>query len=452
MNSGGIAIEVEGLSKHYKLFDKPSGRIWYYLFKTGSPRDFTALENCSFTVQKGETFGIIGKNGSGKSTVLQLLAGIIQPTGGNLRINGKVAALLELGSGFNPESTGIENIYINAAILGIGRKEAESKLDDIINFADIGEFISQPVKTYSSGMYVRLAFAIAINVDADILLIDEALAVGDIFFRQKCYAKLNRLKEQGKTIILVTHGMGEVEQFCDRALLLSKGRQIMLGRSQDVVKQYYLINQEESALPPANSGEHEVAVDGDGAASAENFVIREHVYFDLSQSVEISNGKARFVKAGLFNEDGMAARVFQQGEDAYFYFKFEVLEDIATPIIGVMMYDQRNTIIYGKNSAQTYAWVPSAAKKGQILTCYQKVTLNIAIGEVTFEMGISDMTPTAYNNRDVLPNEEFFANERRMCHRNNVGSFTIITKKTGTPTRLTHHGVCDLPTEIIITM
>ena len=168
----------------------------YHLFHTKTGRDFVALDDVSFEVKKGESFGIIGKNGSGKSTMLQILAGIIKPTSGDVHVNGRIAALLELGSGFNPDSTGYENIYMNAAILGIKKQDIEKKVQEIINFADIGEFINQPVKTYSSGMYIRLAFAVAINVDADILLIDEALAVGDVFFRQKCYAKLNELKKR----------------------------------------------------------------------------------------------------------------------------------------------------------------------------------------------------------------------------------------------------------------
>ena len=183
-----VAVSVRGLSKAYKIFESPGKRLCYHLFKVQTGRDFWALDNINFDIRKGEAFGIIGKNGSGKSTMLQILAGIIKATTGDVVVNGKIAALLELGSGFNPENTGYENIYMNAAILGVTKKEIERKIDEIIEFADIGSFINQPVKTYSSGMYIRLAFAVAINVNADIILIDEALAVGDLFFRQKCYA------------------------------------------------------------------------------------------------------------------------------------------------------------------------------------------------------------------------------------------------------------------------
>ena len=191
-----IAVSVKNLSKVYKIFDSPTKRLSYHLFHLNSGTDFWALDDVNFEIKKGEAFGIIGKNGSGKSTMLQILAGILKASSGEIKVNGRIAALLELGSGFNPESTGYENIYMNAAILGVKKDEIESKIKEIVEFADIGDFIYQPVKTYSSGMYIRLAFAVAINVDADIILIDEALAVGDLFFRQKCYAKLNQLKEQ----------------------------------------------------------------------------------------------------------------------------------------------------------------------------------------------------------------------------------------------------------------
>jgi ABC-type polysaccharide/polyol phosphate transport system ATPase subunit len=440
------AVVAHGVGKQYKIFDTAFQRVNYYLFSNDKGRNFDALHDISFSISKGETFGIIGKNGSGKSTMLQILAGILTPTSGEIAINGKVAALLELGSGFNPESTGAENIYMNAAILGVDKKEIDNKFRDIVEFAEIGDFLYQPVKTYSSGMYVRLAFAVAINVDADIILIDEALAVGDIFFRQKCYSRLNQLKEQGKTIILVTHGMGEVEQFCDRALLLHQGRQVMLGRSQDVVNQYYLINQADEAAPALTP--EKMATETQFVSERfEDWQISEDVYFDLSQSVEVSNGKARFLKVGLFDRHGRAARVFEQGDEAYFYYQAEILEDIQVPSVGVAIYNQRNLIVYGKNTMQTYANVPLCMKRGDVLTICHRITLSIEPGEMTFEIGIAEIDTDTYLNRSTKPHEMLFLQEKRICHQTGVGMFTVSMKKVGTPTKLTHHGVCDLPTE-----
>ena len=207
--------------------------------------DFWALRHVSFEVAPGERFGVIGRNGSGKSTLLQMIAGTLAPTEGEITVTGRVAALLELGSGFNPDFTGRENVFINGAIHGLSREQVADRFDAIAAFADIGEFIDQPVKLYSSGMFVRLAFAVGTSIDADILLIDEALAVGDVFFRQKCYRRLDELRERGVSIVLVSHGLGDIEQFCDRALLVERGEALFVGPSVEAVKRYYLLESRE---------------------------------------------------------------------------------------------------------------------------------------------------------------------------------------------------------------
>ena len=212
-------------------------RVW----GVATVSDFWALRHVSFEVAPGERFGVIGRNGSGKSTLLQMIAGTLAPTEGEITVTGRVAALLELGSGFNPDFTGRENVFINGAIHGLSREQVADRFDAIAAFADIGEFIDQPVKLYSSGMFVRLAFAVGTTIDADILLIDEALAVGDVFFRQKCYRRLDELRERGVSIVLVSHGLGDIEQFCDRALLVERGEALFVGPSVEAVKRYYLL-------------------------------------------------------------------------------------------------------------------------------------------------------------------------------------------------------------------
>ena len=314
----------------------------YHLFHTKTGRDFVALDDVSFEVKKGESFGIIGKDGSGKSTMLQILAGIIKPTSGDVHVNGRIAALLELGSGFNPDSTGYENIYMNAAILGIKKQDIEKKVQEIINFADIGEFINQPVKTYSSGMYIRLAFAVAINVDADILLIDEALAVGDVFFRQKCYAKLNELKKEGKTIVLVSHGMNEVEQFCDRVLLLNYSKVLLCGESNNAVQQYYLLDY--SGNIKTDEHETEVNEQVDMPTFFSTWTLKDNVFCDISNMNDNGNGGATFLHVGLFNKDGKEQYVFEQGDEAYFYADVCLNQDVECPTFGVAITDQRNII------------------------------------------------------------------------------------------------------------
>ena len=241
------AVELKDISKVYKLFEKPKDRLKESLSLTHKcyHRDHFALAGVNLEVRKGESVGIIGTNGSGKSTLLKIITGVLTPSGGTVEIDGKISALLELGAGFNMEYTGLENIFLNGTMMGFTDEEMRGKLDDIISFAEIGEFVHQPVKTYSSGMFARLAFAVAINVEPDILIVDEALSVGDIFFQAKCYRKFDEFKKAGKTIIFVSHDMGSVIKYCDRALLLNKGKQIFVGTCSEAVDIYGAMDYDE---------------------------------------------------------------------------------------------------------------------------------------------------------------------------------------------------------------
>jgi len=244
-----IAIKIENLSKCYQIFSSPQDRLKQFVVPPLQRalgiecnqyfKEFWSLKDVSFEVKKGETVGIIGRNGSGKSTLLQLICGTLSASSGTVETHGRVAALLELGSGFNPEFSGRENVYMNGALLGLSSGEIDQRFDDIAAFADIGDFINQPVKTYSSGMYVRLAFAVAINVDPDILIIDEALAVGDEPFQRKCYAKIERIRDSGATILLVTHSSATITQMCSRALLLDNGCSLFMGNPKLTIENYY---------------------------------------------------------------------------------------------------------------------------------------------------------------------------------------------------------------------
>lgn len=237
-----VAIRVKDLTKKYKLYQKRSERLANAFGKEKNIKEFYALKGVSFEISKGECVGIIGHNGAGKSTLLKLLTGVAFPTSGEIEMNGRLASMLELGSGFNPELTGMENIYFNGSLNGLTKEEIDGKLKDILEFADIGNFIEQPVKNYSSGMFARLAFAVAINVDPDILIVDEILSVGDVGFQVKCMEKFNEFKKKGKTILYVSHGLGTVKKFCDRAIWLQKGEVVDDGNSVIVVERYYNLN------------------------------------------------------------------------------------------------------------------------------------------------------------------------------------------------------------------
>ncbi len=248
MSSNDIAIRVSNLSKCYQIYDTPRDRLKQFVVPRlqglagQAPkqyfREFWALQDVSFEVKKGETVGIIGRNGSGKSTLLQMICGTLNPTSGSIQTSGRIAALLELGSGFNPEFTGRENVYMNASVLGLSKEEIDARFDDIVAFADIGDFIEQPVKTYSSGMFVRLAFAIQANVDPEILIVDEALAVGDVFFVHRCMSRFHELKNRGTTILLVSHDSTAIKTLCDSAIWLKNGRMKKIGNAGAVIDAY----------------------------------------------------------------------------------------------------------------------------------------------------------------------------------------------------------------------
>ena len=235
-----LAIEVDNVQKIYKLYDKPSDRMKeaFGLGKKTKHKLHYALKGVDMKIYQGETVGIIGTNGSGKSTILKIITGVLNPTSGRVLVNGRISALLELGAGFNMEYNGIENVYLNGTMMGFSEKEIEAKLPDILSFADIGDYVYQPVKTYSSGMFVRLAFAVAINIEPEILIVDEALSVGDVFFQAKCYHKFEEFKKMGKTIVFVSHDLSSISKYCDRVYLLNQGNILGEGSPKAMIDTY----------------------------------------------------------------------------------------------------------------------------------------------------------------------------------------------------------------------
>ncbi|SMC28958.1 lipopolysaccharide transport system ATP-binding protein [Andreprevotia lacus DSM 23236] len=340
-------IAVDGLSKSFPVFEKPHHRLLEALLHTHGrwSREFHALRDVSFEVGRGETVGIIGRNGSGKSTLLQLICGTLTPTSGRAEVKGRVAALLELGAGFNPEFTGIENIYLNAAILGLPSEKVGARLPEILAFADIGDFVHQPVKTYSSGMFVRLAFAVIAHVDADILVIDEALAVGDAFFTQKCMRFLRRFRENGGTLLFVSHDSGAVTTLCDRAIWLDKGQIRAQGSSKWVTEQY-LQSKYASDDPSPNIGLElaaETAADDESAGGQGGFTVpaSEHAF---------GSGEAKIALARLETEQGQPLLAIVGGEDVVLRIEATALARLARPILGFYIKNRLGQVIFGENS------------------------------------------------------------------------------------------------------
>jgi lipopolysaccharide transport system ATP-binding protein len=364
--SSDFAIKVEGLSKCYQIYDRPQDRLKQMLLRGRKQyyRDFWALKDVSFEIKKGETVGIIGRNGSGKSTLLQMICGTLNPTSGSVQTNGRIAALLELGSGFNPEFTGRENVYMNASLLGLSRNDTAARFNSIENFAEIGSFIDQPVKTYSSGMMVRLAFAVIAHVDADILVIDEALAVGDVFFTQKCMRFLRDFMETG-SIVFVSHDSAAVVNLCKYAIWLQDGSVCMAGSPDEVsnaylAARYGLVQTDGAQTQTIESKSDENSIyekEIDVAQTQRNFDgatnrIRAFSFDNSSKSFGV--GGAVIGKVELLDVSGKQTITVKGGEYVALQINAFGIRDIENPIIGFFVKDRLGQVIFGENSYFKY--------------------------------------------------------------------------------------------------
>lgn len=357
-------IEIKNISKIYNLYNKPSDRLKEALFARQSRHtEFAALNDVSFNVNKGEILGIIGKNGSGKSTILKIITSVLTPTSGECIVKGKIAALLELGAGFNMEYTGIENIYLNGQMIGFSKDEMDKKLQDIIDFADIGEHIYQPVKTYSSGMFARLAFSVAISVDPDILIVDEALSVGDVFFQNKCYRRFEEFRERGKTILFVTHDMGSVIRYCNRCVLLNAGKKVAEGKPQEMVDLY-------KRIMVGQWNENEESSEEASSIQSSN-VKNDQLWKDqISTNPDIEvygDGRADIIDFGIFSDTGDIGNNVYKGDYYSIKMMVRINEDNLNPIFAFKLRDIKGTELTGTNTMLEDIDT-SQCKKGDIVT------------------------------------------------------------------------------------
>jgi energy-coupling factor transporter ATP-binding protein EcfA2 len=327
-----------------------------------------------------------------------------------------------------------------------------SHLDEIIAFADIGEFIDQPVKLYSSGMFVRLAFSVAAGVEADILLIDEALAVGDIFFRQKCYQRLEALRKKGVAIILVSHSMNEVEQFCERAMILDKGMVFFQGTAIEAVKRYYFLDRL-NVSPIENRTLTDVSLPKEIQSSDEPIDWPSpNSFLKLNNLTQVTEGKAKCTAVTICDTQGNPCSIFQQGETASFFYEFTVYQDIEIPIGGVEIINEKGLIVHGKNSLQYNPHIPVKITQGQHIRFRQDMQLNVAVGEYTFNVGFSTIDSQTFFLRDKISHPDLIARIPVLCILPNAGAFAVIHRHSGKPTQLLHYGIADLPGQCSITV
>jgi lipopolysaccharide transport system ATP-binding protein len=375
--SSEIAIKVEALSKCYQIYEQPRDRLKQFVLPrllqlAGAPpkqyfREFWALKDVSFSVKKGETVGIVGRNGSGKSTLLQLICGTLNPTAGSVKTSGRIAALLELGSGFNLEFTGRENVYMNGAVLGLSRSEIDSRFNSIAAFADIGDFIDQPVKTYSSGMLVRLAFSVAINVEPDILVVDEALSVGDELFQRKCFSRIAAIRERGATILFVSHSGGQIVELCDRAILIDAGEKLTTGIPKRVVGSYqkllYAATEKREAIREEISQNVADTVELLNSAGnmprSEGSQVKdtdgEKESFDLglisNSAIEYESSGAYIKNPGIFDSNGNQVNVLIGGRTYRYAYKVTFTEGVENVLFGLLIKTISGVELGGASSA-----------------------------------------------------------------------------------------------------
>lgn len=418
-----IAISVNHVSKVYKLYDNPMDRLKESLglSRKKKYKEHYALNDVSFDIKKGETIGIIGTNGSGKSTMLKIITGVLNPTQGNVAVDGRISALLELGAGFNMEYTGIENVYLNGTMIGFTKEEIDAKLQDILDFADIGDFVHQPCKTYSSGMFVRLAFAVAINIDPEILIVDEALSVGDIFFQAKCFRKFEEFKEKGKTILLVSHDLSSISKYCDRVILLNKGTKVNEGAPKAIVDEFkkILANQHESNT--------ELSMTEEKMEKQGEFVLKKnwnHSFGLNPELLEYGNGKAEIVDFSIIDGNGNETNLVEKDTEFEIYMKVKFHEAVKEPIFAYTIKDIRGTDLTGTNTMYEQAPVTEKVPGDeQEIIFKQKMTLQG--GEYMLSLGCTGYCTGEF---EVFHRLYDVCNLSVMSTKNTIGFYDIHSK------------------------
>ena len=387
-------IDIQHVSKIYKLYDKPIDRLKDALgFAKGTQFfEHHALSDVSISVKKGETVGIIGTNGAGKSTLLKIITGVLSPTEGQVNIDGRISALLELGAGFNMDYTGIENVYLNGTMNGFTKEEVDERLNDILEFADIGEFVNQPVKTYSSGMFVRLAFAVAINIEPEILIVDEALSVGDVFFQAKCYKKFEDFKKDGKTILFVSHDLSSISKYCDRVVLLNKGKVFSVGKPKEIVDLYkkLLVNQidDDGMQKRVESGIDEQTDDKADVGKRTTGELWKASMVSNPALIEYGKKEAEIIDYALFDENGQITNLIEKGTECTVKFIIRANTVVKNPIFAFTIKDIKGTEITGTNTMYEEQDIEYMEEGRELMVSFRQ-RIDLQGGEYLIALGVT---------------------------------------------------------------
>jgi lipopolysaccharide transport system ATP-binding protein len=451
---------LDGVSKSYRLWHRPHDRFFYGIWNQVPPsfpqsiRSFAerrkaklgtevfALSEVSLSIKRGESVGIIGVNGSGKSTLLQLIAGVLQPTTGRAQVNAKrVTALLELGSGFDPNFTGRENVLLHGSLLGLTQEENHARLPEVLAFSEIGNYFDSPVKTYSSGMMMRLAFASSITVDADLLIVDEALSVGDVFFQQKCYHKIRDLVKGGVTILLVSHDMRSVGEFCEEALLLHKGKVVFFGDSIQAINKYYAVSRTYLA-PSSSSGpalkESTWTVTSQSGIHQLEPIPEEH-------RTPRTDAAAAFLGFALLNQSGKSTNFFWQGDWLRLIFEVGIASDLENVSPGIILRDDRGLFLHGKYEFQLDPMKLRTCKKGDVFRASYAVRLDISAGYYTISLAMLSIPSEAIRD-GKLGFPDFDQHHMNVCSTDSIAAFTVSFNPDRPGSNFSHLGTFDLPT------
>ncbi len=379
MDNREIAIQVTDLVKEYKLYERGRDRVIDALSLSRKPH-YTkklALNHVDMTIHRGEMIGIIGTNGSGKSTILKIITGVLTPSSGTVQVNGRISALLELGAGFNMEYNGIDNIYLNGTMIGFSEKEIEAKMDDILDFADIGEYIYQPVKSYSSGMFMRLAFAVAINIDPEILIVDEALAVGDVFFQAKCYRKFEEFKKAGKTVLFVSHDLSSISKYCDRVICLNQGVKLGEGSPKEMIDIYKQV-----LVGQYNADENTKRTQKNAEKSE-------------AKTLDYGSGKAKIIDYDVIDNKGLSNSTIMKGTSCTIKMTVEFMEDVKAPIFAFTIKNKYGVEITGTNTMFEKTFLESV-KKGDKKTISFVQNVDLQGGEYLISLGCTGFEGTDF--------------------------------------------------------